>query len=227
MKIEFLGFGSAFNPAFKNTNAYFEISNNLYFIDFGESAFETVKSKINLENYNNITVIITHLHGDHVGSLPTFISYVYYILGIKINLIHPNNTIVKLLDLMGIKKECYCFYKDIPQDLKKDLNLIAIKVDHVDNMESYAYIVEAQNQRIYFSGDAANVPNRILRDLEANKLDRIYQDTSSENPDKPTHCPFKTLKKIIKKEFRHKVFCVHLDKDFRDEIQKEGFSCIS
>lgn len=226
MDIKFLGFGSAFNPSFKNTNAYFTISDNLYFIDFGETAFETVKSKIKVEDYKNITVIVTHLHADHVGSLPTFISYAYYKAGKTINVIHPNDNIVKLLDLTGIETECYRFYNDIPQELQSEIIITPIAVKHVPNMDTYGYIIEAEGHRIYYSGDAANVPGKIIEKLEAGLLDKIYQDTSSEDGENPTHCPFNTLKEIIKKEFRHKVFCIHLDKDFREEIKKEGFSCI-
>lgn len=226
MTIEFLGFGSAFNPSFKNTNAYFTIANNLYFIDFGETAFETSKTKIDLGDYDHVTVIVTHLHADHVGSLPTLISYAYYVLGKKVTVIHPNNNIVKLLDLTGIERECYDFYNDIPEGLQKEISLTPIPVEHVKNMASYGYIIEANNQRIYFSGDAANVPDQVIDELEANRLDRMYQDTSSEDHENPTHCSFNLLKKLIKQEFRHKVFCVHLDRDFRQEIQREGFSCI-
>lgn len=226
MKIEFLGFGSAFNPAFKNTNAYFTILDNLYLIDCGETAFETIKAKLVLEDYNHITVIVTHLHADHVGSLPTLISYTYYVLGKKITVIHPNDNIVKLLDLMGIERECYDFAGDIPQGLKGEIQITPVEVEHVENMAAYGYIIQAKDQRIYFSGDAANVPLQVLEELETGQLDRMYQDTSSQEAEKPTHCSFSLLKKLIKKELRHKVFCIHLDRDFRDEIQEEGFSCI-
>lgn len=226
MNIQFLGFGSAFNPAFKNTNSYFTIGDNLYFIDFGETAFETVKAQKKIENYKDITVIVTHLHADHVGSLPTFISYVYYILGKTVNVIHPNDNIIKLLDLTGIERECYSFSYDIPHELAEQISIWPIMVEHVPNMDTYGYIIEAKGERIYISGDAANVPQRIIDELESGSIDRLYQDTSSEDGVNPTHCPFNTLKKLIKQEFRHKVTCIHLDKDFRDEIEKEGFLCI-
>ena len=40
MELTFLGRGAAFYPAFGNTNAFFLSGGDLFFLDFGESAFE-------------------------------------------------------------------------------------------------------------------------------------------------------------------------------------------
>ena len=40
MELKFLGRGAAFYPAFGNTNAFFAQSEDLFFLDFGEAAFE-------------------------------------------------------------------------------------------------------------------------------------------------------------------------------------------
>lgn len=39
MDLKFLGCGSAFNPVYGNTSAYFIIGKHLYVIDAGESVF--------------------------------------------------------------------------------------------------------------------------------------------------------------------------------------------
>ena len=39
--LKFLGRGAAFCPAFGNTNAFFEMEEDLFFLDFGESASKT------------------------------------------------------------------------------------------------------------------------------------------------------------------------------------------
>ena len=93
-------------------------------------------------------------------------------------------------------------------------------------MDSYGYIIEISKKKVYFSGDAVNIPDEVLNQLETNQLDRIYQDTSSEEHENPTHCSFNQLKQLVKEEYRHKVYCVHLDKDFRKEIKEAGFLCI-
>ena len=40
MELKFLGRGAAFYPAFGNTNAFFTQGEDLFFLDFGEAAFE-------------------------------------------------------------------------------------------------------------------------------------------------------------------------------------------
>ncbi|HBE86714.1 MAG TPA: hypothetical protein DDW53_17100, partial [Lachnoclostridium sp.] len=75
MELHFLGSGSAFYPLYKNTIAYFELNNDLYLIACGETVFETLLSLVDLEQYREIYVVITHLHADHVGSLASLISY--------------------------------------------------------------------------------------------------------------------------------------------------------
>ena len=48
--LKFLGRGAAFYPAFGNTNAFFEMGEDLYFLDFGEAAFERVTRLFDLKS---------------------------------------------------------------------------------------------------------------------------------------------------------------------------------
>lgn len=83
MDLNFLGCGSAFNPLYGNTSAYFTNKDQLYVIDGGESVFLKLYQKELLKKYAGITIMVTHMHADHVGSLPSIISYCYYVLGKK------------------------------------------------------------------------------------------------------------------------------------------------
>ena len=69
--IRFLGCGSAFNPLMGNTSAYFKKGDNLFLIDAGETVFSELFKRKLLAESENIYVLITHTHGDHVGSLPS------------------------------------------------------------------------------------------------------------------------------------------------------------
>ena len=75
MNLSFLGKGAAFYPAFGNTNAFFEKDGDLFFLDFGESAFEKAVRLLDMASYRHVYVLITHLHADHVGSLASLLSY--------------------------------------------------------------------------------------------------------------------------------------------------------
>ena len=89
MKLHFLGRGAAFYPAFGNTNAYFTEDNDLFFLDFGESAFEKAVRLLDLKSYRNIYVLLTHLHADHAGSLASLCSYTHLVLGLTIRISSP------------------------------------------------------------------------------------------------------------------------------------------
>lgn len=81
MDLNFLGCGSAFNPLYGNTSAYFTNKDQLYVIDGGESVFLKLYQKELLKKYAGITIMVTHMHADHVGSLPSIIPIVIMYLG--------------------------------------------------------------------------------------------------------------------------------------------------
>ena len=90
MELKFLGRGSAFNVKEGNTSAFFYSNGELFLIDCGESVFERVVNNYLLDNIKAINILITHTHGDHVGSLGSLILYCYHNLDIKVNIILPS-----------------------------------------------------------------------------------------------------------------------------------------
>ena len=119
MKLNFLGKGSAFYPLYGNTGAYMRFEDELYLLDCGETAFDTLYRKEDLDRISHIYVILTHLHADHVGSLGTLISYYYCLHGIQVYVIHPEPTVVQLLTLEGITPEGYCYLQSLPENMQK------------------------------------------------------------------------------------------------------------
>lgn len=83
MDLNFLGCGSAFNPLYGNTSAYFTNKDQLYVIDGGESVFLKLYQKELLKKYAGITIMVTHMHADHVGSLRLSFPIVIMYLGKK------------------------------------------------------------------------------------------------------------------------------------------------
>lgn len=222
MDLQFIGLGSCFNPAMENTNAYFTIGKKLFLIDCGETAYPIHWKLPELKCCNEISVVITHLHADHCGSLGSLISYCYYILQKKITVYHPLETIVQLLDLMGINHECYTWVSKFPSN--EEVSFESIEVEHVTNMICFGYIITTKDWKVYISGDAVTVPTQIIDMLSKGSLDKIYQDTSLSTGHCPTHCSLSSLEELFSPEIRHKVHCIHLDSDCRDIIRKKGFS---
>jgi ribonuclease BN (tRNA processing enzyme) len=225
MELNFIGKGSAFTPQLKNTSAYFVINNDLFLLDCGESVFGEVWDLAELRECRNIYVLITHLHCDHVGSLGSLISYCYYILQKKIYVIHPVTTIVELLSLLGIEKITYHYTTCLPEEAQ-GITVEAVEVEHVNNMQCFGYLMNTDEDRIYYSGDAVKIPNKILEEFLKGKIDRVYQDTSIHSSEVPTHFDLEKLEIIIPLNKRDFVYCMHLDGDDENLYRERGFHTI-
>lgn len=225
MELKFLGKGSAFNPAMKNTSAYFMYERSFFLIDCGESVFEQIYRSEELRGSDNIYVLITHLHADHVGSLGSLISYCRYVLGKYIHVIHPSGTIAGLLTLLGIDGGNYRYHREFPEDLAA-VKVTAVPVDHVPDMDCYGYLISAAGETVYYSGDASGIPRHILSGFLSGQINRCYQDTCCQRSNHPTHCYIGDLEQAIPPEKRAAVSCMHLDGECRELLRAKGFDVV-
>jgi ribonuclease BN (tRNA processing enzyme) len=223
MDIRFLGIGSAFNPGMENTNGFFVQGEDLYIIDCGESAFGKLWDHPDLRTASRITVVITHLHGDHVGSLASLISYSYYVLGKTIRVFHPLETVVQLLDIMGIDRFSYEYVSRLSGET---VSFAAVEVEHVDNMVCFGYVISGPEEKVYYSGDAKRVPETIIRAFLNGEIKRIYQDAALNPGDHGTHGSLAYLEKTFPPESYSRISCIHLDTDYRSLLQKKGFALV-
>ena len=225
MKLVFTGKGSAFTPELGNTSGFFIKDDDLFVLDMGETVFEKLSRKLELSSFKDIHILITHLHSDHVGSLGTVISYMYCIYGKKIDIYHPEENLRSLLSLMGIDEKMYDFHKD------KDTEIEGIKISfvatpHVEDMACYGIIIGDRDESIYYSGDSKDIPNRVLDEFFEGKIRIIYQDTTMKNSPEPTHMSLALLEEKIPPEYRHRVYCMHLEEGAVKKIEDKGFKCI-
>jgi len=225
MKFNFLGRGAAFYPAYDNTCAYFRSGSELYLLDCGETAFSQLYRKGKIDGITEVYVILTHLHADHVGSLGSLISYCYYICGVRIYVIHPEETVVELLTLEGIDRKNYHYRKEIPKN-GAGLGVEFVPVKHAPDMKCYGLLLSDQTETVYYSGDAAEVPERIRDAYLSGSVSRIYQDTSTHDAEKPSHCFYGKLEKCFPPEKRANIFCMHLDSPCEELLEKKGFSVV-
>ncbi|MDR1903426.1 MAG: MBL fold metallo-hydrolase [Treponema sp.] len=221
MDIKFLGMGSAFNPKMENTNGFFVWEDQFYLIDCGETAFGKLWNHPALRAASRITAAITHLHGDHAGSLASLVSYCYYVLGKTIRVLHPLDTVIRLLDIMGIERSCYEY---VPRLVGEALSFDAVEVEHVDNMTCFGYIISGPEGKIYYSGDAKYVPDPVIRGFLNGEIGRIYQDAALKPGDHATHGSLAYLEKTFPPETHSRIYCIHLDTDYRQILMEKGFA---
>lgn len=221
-ELRFLGYGASFYPVFGNTNAFLEADGDLYFLDFGEAAYEKVVRRFDLTAYRRIYVILTHLHADHVGSLASLLSYAHCVLGIAVTVVHPVDTVTRLLSLLGIAPDFYRYMTTLPEDCP--LSITPYDVPHAADMRAFGYVLRQGDEAVYYSGDAADVPAPVLEGFLAGRIARMYQDTAS-HPSS-SHCLYTHLEELIPAESRARVFCMHLDGDYAQMLRAHGFSVV-
>lgn len=224
MELNFLGIGSAFFPHLKNTSAYIETENTLYLFDCGETVFDEILKK-KLVNKENIYIIVTHTHCDHVGSLGSFISYCYYIQNKKIiTIIHPVERVRDFLKITGIGSEIYRYSYKL--DENEDIKIEPFEVPHTDDMQAFGYLISIKEKKVFYSGDCVRVPEDILNRYLTGEIDEMYLDISSKKSSHAAHGNIYDLEEMIPLDKRKNVYCMHLDKDYRDIIDEKGFGVI-
>ena len=160
MELNFTGKGSAFYPPFKNTGAYMLSGKALYLIDCGETMFDVLYHKLDLASIEDVYVILTHMHADHVGSLGTLISYFYCLFNKAIHVVYPQETIKQLLTLEGITPLGYHYHETLPEN-PAGLTAVPVEVKHALDMKCYGYVLSDGTETIYYSGDSSELPEDI------------------------------------------------------------------
>lgn len=209
--LTFLGQDSGFGE--NNNSAYIEYNNDLYIIDCGFTVFNIIKNKFNFAKYNNINVIITHLHNDHAGSLSQLILYLGFVHNIKTNIISKCKNIKKYLEITGTPSESY--------DLKDSLeNLEFIETNHVKYLDAYGFILKIDNKKIIYTGDT-NTLEPFIPYL--NNVSELYIDVSkSGGPHLKIDDIYNKLKEL--KQNGTNIYLMHLDdKEYINKITNNEF----
>lgn len=210
----FLGRGSAFNTEEGNTSAYIKDGDKLLLIDCGESIFERIKRKSLLETSKEITILITHLHSDHVGSLSSLIFYCHYMLNKKVSIIYPSPYALKsLLSIMNNKENMYKLIESNENASISlgDIEVMPVKASHSNEMYCYGYFIYYNNKTIYYSGDSNVIEESTLNLFKEGKIDELYQDTCYPDYKGSGHLSISKLSNLIPENLREKVYCMHID----------------
>lgn len=208
--LQFFGNGSAFNVNKVNTSAFFIEDKVLNIIDVGYSVFDSIlKSKILEEEFDSIRIYITHVHDDHIGSLSTLLHYLFYVKGITATVV-GGKELKELLELNA--KGLYSF---VSTHLDTESTLRAIKVQHVENMESYGYF----HHRFIYTGDISstesldNMIEAHARIYNKSWRPELYVDCSANNSG--VHVFYKDLELWLKnnEQWRNSLYIMHIDNE--------------
>ena len=237
--LQFIGIGSAFNTTLGNNNAFIKRNGELFLIDCGSTNFSRMMEKGVLNGVKNITILQTHLHADHVGSLGDLVGYAFHMIEprqtVKVTILTPNaltEDVKSILNKEGVPESQYTSiemeecYK--PEDLVGITYIKPYKVQHVPHLKCFAYLLEIGGKRVYYSGDCNMVPDEIMTEMLAGKIDLFYQDTSKADFEGNVHLSLRKLTELIPQELRSRVYCMHLDQAFSvEEANALGFNVVT
>lgn len=160
------GFGKKNNSAYIKTNE--DEGKKLTLIDCGFTVFEQVKAKFDLNSYDKIDVIITHLHNDHAGSLSQLVLYLCLNYNKKVRILSKCKNLAKYLEITGTPADSY----ELQQSAK---NVEFIKTQHVKYLDAYGFKMEVKGKKIVYTGDT-NTLEPFLPYLQ--DADEFYVDAS-------------------------------------------------
>lgn len=208
--VTFLGRGAGYNPVLGPNSAYFIQGRTLYLLDCGTSVFERLAEGGLLAGIDGVTVFLSHQHADHTGSLGILLDYCWDILGICPVLVHPVEGPVQLMRQMGVSPEAFTWSGG--ETFGPDSNRVSVRfvsVEHAPDIPSWAFLIDTDTDRFYYSGDANDIPDFVVAQLMDGSISRIYQDTASK--ESAYHCGFPKLCRRIPQDYRARVYCMHLD----------------
>ena len=230
--LNFTGIGSAFNTEICNTSAFVKKDNSLLLIDCGGTVFHRLQELNLFDGLENLYIIITHTHPDHVGSLGEVIFYSYYILKHRPTIYFPKKELMEVfLTSIGVSSEMYklnSFERIEEKDIALgEFEIEFLSVSHVDTIPAYGFIMKLQEQIFYYSGDANQISNKVIHKILNGEIYRAYQDTCGLDYEGNNHLSLKKLCQIVPQEFRSKFYCMHLDKHITaKEIKENGFHVV-
>ena len=228
----FIGIGSAFNTELGNTSAFVKRNNSLLLIDCGGTVFHRLQELNIFEGLENLHIVITHTHPDHVGSLGEVIFYSYYILKRKSTILFPEKELLeRFLTSIGVSAEMYYLISSEIIDVKDtglgQFSIEFLPVTHVDTIPAYGFLMKLDEKLLYYSGDANNISNKVINKIRSGEIYRAYQDTCGLDYEGNNHLSLRKLCDITPPELRKIVYCMHLDKHItKVEIKNNGFNVV-
>ena len=197
MNIKFLGTGGAFDFEKGTAAAIVEIGGKNILIDCGFSTLPTLAAKDLAKDVDYI--LITHLHGDHVGSLPSLLPYLVHKVGRSVpKIIFPNEAFRSeihefLTNTYEDKRAEYVSIEEFPE-----IGYVDTSNQHVEDMTSFAYYFTEDNKLIYYSGDIGNADTaKNFLDSRTESDIKVFHETT-QRTDIAVHASYKEVEEKLK-----------------------------
>ena len=228
MKINFLGIGSAWNINEDNTSAYIKKDSKMILIDCGESIARKIIKEDLLFDINELYILISHTHSDHIGSIGTLLFYSKYNKNIVNRIVVPKDEIFisnlkEYLRLVDISTEVEFVDEKFLKDKFDLINFSILKANHVKTLPCYCFLLEDNENLIYYSADNNNI--EYIKEYMKYSKAQIYTEICDNPKLKDEHLLLQYLEDATSINERKKIYLMHIN-EVLDTIQlkQKGFN---
>lgn len=224
--LNFIGNTSVFFGE-NNNSAYLKKDDYVLLLDCGENIFNEIKNMNILNNVKKIDIWISHLHGDHAGSLSTFIFYCFYVLNITPNILMKKgyDDLYMYLKITGCISQCNVTEIDNIFEIHENLHINILPISHSDNIKSYCLLIYDNEKTIFFSGDAKKIPVNIYNLFVDGKINEFYIDCCNKNYENNPHMNIDEFYQLINGKYNDRIYCMHIDDiNVIKKIDQYGFN---
>jgi phosphoribosyl 1,2-cyclic phosphodiesterase len=210
-----LGIGNCFSPEITNTSYLYSGNDSVELIDCGYNVFEALKKNFpeHLKLIDN--VYITHLHPDHVGSLPALILYRYFMFGECTNVVCAQSLLNELQSYLRSTTSC-CERKGLDSSSFLQEPSRLYQISYGSEHKYFFPVLHGPTKafglkfggNVLFTGDCFFIPDSFQYLLD-DKIEHIFHDTYLGNEFNLVHSPFKLFPKYYPKEVLKKMIYVH------------------
>jgi len=218
MNLEFIGIGGAFCPGLGCNCAYIKENKKILFIDFGMDAFAKVIKYNLLDDVEEVYIIVTHFHGDHIGGLFTLVDYCYFNMNIVVRILDNSftftNKLVNLMELTGIESRRFAIKQKF--EFNFDFDVKIEKTSHSPLLECYSIVFEKDGKKVLYTSDSNDI-NNVRKAIKDDSFEKIYCEVGENSP---IHIDYYELKNLDKA----KLILMHFSSEELYEIAKnDGF----
>lgn len=176
---KFVSTGGIFDYDIGNSSVLIECAIGNILIDCGYTVYPKLVEKGVISKIDYI--LITHLHGDHVGSIHPLILHLFNKCKKRVKLIYPTECFLtelkKFLDTFLVDVNKYIEFVNI-NDIEQ-IGFVDTTNYHVNGLQSYAYYFNSKKVFVYFSGDLGDIQitEKFLKKIEHENI-VVFHETS-------------------------------------------------
>ena len=193
-------------------------------IDCGETvAIKIIKDNV-LEDIEELYILISHTHLDHIGSLGTLLFYSKYNKKIRNRIVLPNDQqyVINLNDylkLVDISSEAEFVNSNTLKEVFGFKSFNILRATYVKSLPCYCFVFEDDENLIYYSAD-----NNIKYYIRFEKA-QIYTEISNNPKLSEEHLDLGLLERSINYLQRKQIYLMHINESIKEEeLKNKGFN---